>query len=135
MTYDPSASIDFQGNTGPYLQYTYARIQSILRKAPEGLDASIAATTFTEPEEIAILRKLQLFPEVIKSATKDYRIHGITNYLYDLAQETNSFYVKHKVLDDSSEEKSVARLQLIAAVAQVLKNGLGILGIEAVGRM
>ncbi len=138
MMYDPNASIDFQGNTGPYLQYTYARIQSILRKI-EDLERlqnqAVSHETFTEPEEIAILRKLQLFPEVIKSATKDYRIHGITNYLYDLAQETNSFYVKHKVLDGPSEEKSTARLQLVAAVAQVLKNGLGILGIEAVGRM
>ncbi len=138
ITYDPKESIRFEGDTGPYLQYTHARLHAILRKV-EDLETlqneAVPHETFTEPEEIAILRKLQLYPEVIKSATKDYRIHGITNYLYDLAQETNSFYVKHKVLDGPSEEKSVARLQLIAAVAQVLKNGLEILGIEAVGRM
>lgn len=138
MMYDPKASIDFQGNTGPYIQYTYARIQSILRRTEDSeklLNLAVAMTDLGEPEEISIMRKLQLFPEVIYNAGQDYRIHGLVNYLYDLAQETNGFYVKHRVLEAGTPQKRLARLQLIAAVAQVLKNGLKILGIEAPERM
>lgn len=138
MMYDPNASIDFQGNTGPYIQYTYARIQSILRRTEDSnnlMNVAVKMADLSEPEEISIMRKLQLFPEVIYNAAQDYRIHGLANYLYDLAQETNSFYVKYRVLEAETPQKRLARLQLIAGVAQVLKNGLQILGIEAVERM
>lgn len=137
MLYDPATSIDFQGNTGPYLQYTHARICSILRKsATENLaNQTPDHTFFMEPEELALLRKLQLYPEVVQGSLPGYRIHGLANYLYELSQIFNNFYVKHSVLDAPSNEHRMARLQLIAGVAQVLKNGLAILGIEAPERM
>ncbi|HCW32359.1 MAG: arginyl-tRNA synthetase, arginyl-tRNA synthetase [Candidatus Peregrinibacteria bacterium GW2011_GWF2_39_17] len=140
MLYDPNSSIDFQGDTGPYLQYTYARLQAILRKAPEA-DQELANVTIdnslfpNEPEEIALLKKLQLYPELVLDAAQDYRIHSIAIYLNELAQLANSFYTKTPVLEGTSPELRIARLQLVTGVTQVLKNGLNILGIEAVKRM
>jgi arginyl-tRNA synthetase len=137
MLYDPESSIDFQGNTGPYLQYTYARIRSILRKSAAENLANEAPdhTFFMEPEELALLRKLQLYPELVHGALSGFRLHSIATYLYELSQIFNNFYSKHSVLEAPSAEHRTARLQLIAAVAQVIKNGLGILGIEAPERM
>jgi len=137
MLYDPASSIDFQGNTGPYLQYAHARIQSILRKSTIENLANLTPdhAFFMEPEERALLRKIQLYPEVVQGSLPGYRIHGLANYLYELSQIFNNFYGKHSVLDAPSNEHCMARLQLIAAVAQVLKNGLSILGIEAPEQM
>lgn len=138
MMYDPNSAIDFQGNTGPYLQYTHARIHSILRKTEDSkalLNESVTPENLTETEAIDILRKLQLYPEVVNAAAKDYRLHTIANYLFELGQLTNNFYAKHHVLEANTPEQRIARLQLIAAVAQVLKNGLNILGIEAPEQM
>jgi arginyl-tRNA synthetase len=138
ITYDPKESVRFDGDTGPYLQYTHARIKSILRRTEDDnelLNKPVSAEHLVEPEEIALLRKLQLFPEVVASAMTEYRVNTIANYLHDLAALFNSFYTKHQVLDAPTPEKRIARLQLIAAVAQVLKNGLAILGIEAPERM
>ena len=137
MLYDPESSIDFQGNTGPYLQYTHARIRSILRKS---CTEHLANQTpdhlfFSEPEALALLRKLQLYPEVVARTVDSYRLHTLTNFLFELAQTFNNFYVKHSVLEAPSEDHRTARLQLITAVAQVLKNGLTILGIEPPERM
>lgn len=138
MMYDPESAIDFQGNTGPYLQYTHARIHSILRRTQEAnalLNAPVEAAHLSTPEEISLLRKIQLYPEIIQGSAQEYRIHQIANTLFELAQLTNNFYAKHKVLEAKTPEQRTARLQLIAAVAQVLKNGLAILGIEAPERM
>ncbi|EKD93958.1 MAG: hypothetical protein ACD_28C00016G0008 [uncultured bacterium] len=139
MIYDPASSLDFQGDTGPYLQYTHARIHSILKRVDDSkndLSQEIIAEFLEEPEELALLRKLQLYPEWIAECADSYRIHPLALYLNELAQELNIFYAKHTVLNpEISSEKRAARLQLIAAVAQVLKNGLKILGIEAVERM
>ena len=138
ITYDPKEAVKFEGDTGPYLQYTHARIHSILRRTEDAktlLNAAVAPADLTESEEIAILRKLQLFPELIHGAAQEYRLHSIANYLFELAQLTNSFYVRHKVLGAPTPEQRTARLQLMAAVAHVLKNGLGILGIEAPEKM
>jgi arginyl-tRNA synthetase len=137
MLYDPSSSIDFQGNTGPYLQYTHARIKSILRKSTVENLANVASETvfFEEPEEIALLRKVQLFPEIVQSAAAGYRIHLIATYLNELGQLFNNFYSKHRVLEAPSEDHKIARLQLISSVAQVINNGLAIMGIRAPERM
>lgn len=141
ITFDPSETVKFEGDTGPYLQYTHARLCSILRKGAPGEGArelvgnAVDATSLQMPEERAVLRKLRLYPEVIFMAAEGHRINAIANFLYDLAQLTNRFYVKHPVLEGPSEVLRLARLQLVAAVAQVLKNGLAILGIEAVERM
>jgi arginyl-tRNA synthetase len=139
MIYDPASSLDFQGDTGPYLQYTHARIHSILRRVGE-LDAALQQELemifLEEPEALALLRKLQLYTEWVEECGASYRIHPLALYLSELAQEMNGFYAKHTVLgEELSKEKRAARLQLVAAVAQVLKNGLELLGIEAVERM
>jgi arginyl-tRNA synthetase len=139
MIYDPESSIDFQGNTGPYLQYTYARLQSILRKAPDSIEEVsselVDPSTLKEKEELAVLRKLQLFPEIVYNAGKEYRLHLIANYLHELAQLTNTFYSKHFVLAGTNDALRRARLKLLTGVGQVIQNGLNILGIEAPEKM
>lgn len=137
MLYDPKSSLDFQGNTGPYLQYTHARIRSILRKSGREnvANESTDALFFNELEELALLRKLQLYPEVVAEAAQSYRIHLLATFLFELGQTFNNFYVKHSVLEAPSEDRTTARLALIAGVAQVLENGLALLGIEAPERM
>lgn len=144
MLYDPAASLDFQGNTGPYLQYTHARLKSILRKAGVSKDAGprdphpliepVSPDTFT-PAELSLLRALHRYHETVAATARDYRLHALANYLYELAQHTNRFYVENSVLDAPTPELRIARLQLMAATAEVLKNGLAILGIEAPERM
>lgn len=139
MLYNPAESIDFQGDTGPYLQYAYARIQSILRKSGENIEQlplfAVETGTLHEPEEQELLRKLQRYPEIVRAAVHEFRLHHIATYLNELAQTLNRFYTKHSVLEGTSENLRFGRLQLIAAVAEVLKNGLAILGIEAPNRM
>lgn len=144
ITYDPAASLDFQGHTGPYLQYTHARLKSILKKAnvSEGagprddhpLAEAVSPETFT-PAELSLLRILHRYPETVASVLHGYRLHTLANFLYELAQHTNRFYVENSVLEAPIPELRIARLQLMAATAAVLKNGLAILGIEAPERM
>lgn len=132
MTYDPKKSLDFEGDTGPYLQYTHARICSILKKAKP--EHEFNGNLLKEKEEIDLMRKLSLFPEIIFDAGNYYRPHEITLYLYELAQEFNSFYTKIPVLKVEEDTKN-ARLHLIKATAQIIKNGLELMGIEAVEKM
>lgn len=137
MLYDPAASIDFQGNTGPYLQYTTARIRSILRRTPESetlLNVAVDPAVFIEPDEWTLLRKLPRYSEAVAVAA-DARPSLLANELFALAQAFNVFYGNHRVLEAPTPELRAARLQLSAAVAQVLKNGLDLLGIEAPERM
>jgi arginyl-tRNA synthetase len=128
-------ALSFEGNTGPYLQYTHARIHGIFRKAEaDGLNVeinNIAESINLEPQELAVLRKLQQFPEVIEFAADQYLPNLLTNYLFELAQNFNSFYQEIPVLKEEDEQKRSLRLSLIKATAQVLKNGLNLLGIEA----
>lgn len=136
ILYDPASSIDFQGDTGPYLQYTHARLCSILRKAGEMEgDATLSKEYFQEEEALALLRKLRFFPEGVQNALDDYRLHSIATYLHELAQLMNHFYAKYPVLEAPNERLRKARLALVMAVAQVLRNGLMLLGIEPVERM
>lgn len=129
------SALSFEGNTGPYLQYTHARIHGIFRKAKEdGLNVNLGK--LDEPIELEesekiVLRKLQQFPEIIELVANQYLPNLLTNYLFELAQNFNSFYQEVPVLKEIDDRKRSLRLTLIKATAQVLKNGLNLLGIEA----
>lgn len=135
INFDPKESIAFEGFTGPYLQYTHARIYGILRKHGEkplghGL-GSMKYGQKLEPSELQVLRKLHQFPEVLESAAAEYLPSMLCKYLFEVAQDFNSFYQSVPVLSEENQEVRDLRLRLIMATAQVLKNGLTILGIDA----
>jgi arginyl-tRNA synthetase len=137
MLFNPEESIDFNGNTGPFIQYTYARIRSVNRKSEEsGMKMQIPQpdTTLIE-KEAALLKQIARFPEVVAEAGKSYSPALIANYCYELAKEFNRFYHDHSILKAETEEKINFRLVLSEAVARVLKNGMGLLGIEMPERM
>lgn len=134
MLFDPKESVDFQGNTGPFIQYTYARIQSILRKAPnlgEGDNSGIQL----HPKEKELLKQLQLFPEIIQAAAANYSPALIANYTYDLVKEFNSFYQNVTILGAEDPSEKQFRVQLSDAVAKVIKTGFRLLGIQVPNRM
>ena len=134
ILFDPKESIDFQGNTGPFIQYTYARIQSILRKAE--IDASIDISGITlHPKEKELLKQIELFPEVLQNAAANYSPALIANYIYDLVKEFNSFYQNVSILGADNEAEKVFRVQLSDVVAKVIKNAFGLLGIAVPERM
>jgi arginyl-tRNA synthetase len=133
-TFDFEESISFEGNSGPYLQYTYARAQSILREASSDQQSAISDQQRFNKEEMALLRTFYKFPEVVSDAAKNLAPNLICSYLFDLAQKFNLFYKKHQVLKAKSDEQET-RLALTAATAQVLKNGLYLLGIEVLEKM
>ncbi|MDR3642078.1 MAG: arginine--tRNA ligase [Candidatus Doudnabacteria bacterium] len=133
FTWDKALS--FEGNTGPYLQYTHARIHGIIRKFQISTDnfqinGKFQATNF-KPEESAVLRKLVQFPEIVAQVTEDYYPNNLCNYLFELSQTFNAFYQEIPVLQEKDESLKSFRLNLIAATAQVIKNGLYLLGLEA----
>lgn len=138
MTFNPKESIDFNGNTGPFIQYTYARIQSVLRKAaeagiviPEVLPANIE---LSEKEE-GLIQMVSDFASVVKQAGTDYSPSVIANYTYDLVKEYNQFYHDFNILREENEEIKVFRLALSATIGKVIKQGMGLLGIEVPDRM
>ena len=135
MLFNPEESIDFNGNTGPFIQYTYARIRSILRKA--GLESAVLTTLNTElsEKEIALIQQLAAFGTAVKQAGTDYNVSVIANYCYDLAKEFNGFYHDFPILKEEDEQKRAVRLALCEAVAKVIKSGMGLLGIEVPERM
>ena len=138
MLFNPAESIDFNGNTGPFIQYTYARIRSILRKAEaEGIAIS-ATLTDTMPineKEIELVQKMNEFGTAVAQAGADYSPSGIANYCYELTKEFNQFYHDYSILNaDSADEKTV-RLILAKNVAKIIKNGMTLLGIEVPERM
>ena len=134
MTFNPKESIDFNGNTGPFIQYTYARIQSILRKA-EG-EFTIHNSQFTINEkEMALIQKLAEFPAVVKDAGVTYTPSVIANYVYDLVKEFNQFYHDYSILREENEAVKRFRLVLSANVAKIIRLGMGLLGIEVPERM
>ncbi|MBQ9190407.1 MAG: arginine--tRNA ligase [Bacteroidaceae bacterium] len=136
MLFNPEESIDFNGNTGPFIQYTYARIRSILRKAA---DAGIASKELPSAElsdkEIALVQQLAAFGAAVRQAGSDYNVSVIANYCYDLAKEFNGFYHDFQILKEPDEQKRAFRLALCEAVAKVIKSGMGLLGIEVPERM
>ena len=134
MTFNPKESIDFNGNTGPFIQYTYARIQSILRKA-EGEIAMANAEFSINEKEMALIQKLAEFPAVVKDAGVTYTPSVIANYVYDLVKEFNQFYHDYSILREENEAVKRFRLVLSANVAKIIRLGMGLLGIEVPERM
>jgi len=135
ILFDPKESVDFQGNTGPFIQYTYARIQSILRKA-EGLSESVTfATIKLHEKERELLKMLQLFPEKVQEAATHYSPALIANYTYDLVKEFNSFYQNVSILGADTKEEKVFRIALSKAVGAVINNAFELLGIQVPERM
>ena len=138
MLFNPEESIDFNGNTGPFIQYTYARIRSIMRKAaeqginvPERLDGDCPVTQ----KETELIQKLDEFGAAVRQAGTDYSPSGIANYCYELTKEFNQFYHDYSILGADTDKEKTVRLMLAANVAKTLKNGMSLLGIEMPERM
>ena len=138
MLFNPEESIDFNGNTGPFIQYTYARIRSILRKAAaEGINipAALSAEMPLNEKEIELIQKLNEFGAAVEQAGKDYSPSGIANYCYELTKAFNQFYHDYSILGADTEAEKVVRLVLAQNVGKTLKNGMALLGIEVPERM
>ena len=138
MLFNPEESIDFNGNTGPFIQYTYARIRSILRKAEAQnitLPASLNDDAPLNEKEIALIQKLNDFGAAVAQAGIDYSPSGIANYCYELTKEFNQFYHDYSILNADTEAKKITRLMIAKNVAKVIKNGMALLGIEVPERM
>lgn len=137
ILFDPKESIDFQGNTGPFIQYTYARIQSILRKAD--LNGDVASTSLNDQvlheKEKQLIKQLEQFPEVIQSAAEQHSPALIANYTYDLVKDFNSFYQNVSILGADSDNEKNFRVALSRSVSQTIKNAFGVLGISVPERM
>ena len=134
MMFNPEESVDFAGNTGPFIQYTYARIQSILRKADFDTSISISGLELHEKEK-ELIKQVQLFPEVIQNAAENHSPALVANYTYDLVKEFNSFYQQVSILGEENHEKKVFRVQLSKSVGNTIKNAFQLLGIEVPERM
>ncbi|MDD5896178.1 MAG: arginine--tRNA ligase [Prevotellaceae bacterium] len=140
MLFNPEESIDFNGNTGPFIQYTYARIRSILRKAAEQDEATELSAIATEEgllsqKEIDLIQKMNEFGAAVEQAGKDYSPSGIANYCYELTKEFNQFYHDYSILKEEDANKKALRLVLAKNVAKIIKNGMALLGIEVPERM
>ena len=138
MLFNPEESIDFNGNTGPFIQYTYARIRSILRKAEAQnitLPASLNDDAPLNEKEIALIQKLNDFGAAVAQAGIDYSPSGIANYCYELTKEFNQFYHDYSILNADTEAEKITRLVIAKSVAKVIKNGMALLGIEVPERM
>ena len=137
MLFNPDESIDFNGNTGPFIQYTYARIRSILRKAKDlgvnwnDIDSEIDLNL----KELELIKKISIFPEIVSEAGSSYSPALIANYCYDLAKEFNQFYHDYTILGENDESKKILRLVLTENTSKVIKNGMKLLGIECPERM
>ena len=137
MLFNPEESIDFNGNTGPFIQYTYARIRSILRKAE---DAAANSSLFTlhsslSEKEVELIQKMNEFGAAVEQAGKDYSPSGIANYCYELTKVFNQFYHDYSILNEPDEQKKAIRLVLAKNVAKIIRNGMSLLGIEVPERM
>ena len=136
ILFDPKASVDFQGNTGPFIQYTYARIQSILRKAKFDFSLEVKSiSTSLHSKEKELIKQLELYPDIIQQAAKNYSPALIANYTYDLVKEFNSFYQNVSILGETNESKKIIRVQLANKVAYVIKSAFSLLGIQVPKRM
>ena len=138
MLFNPEESIDFNGNTGPFIQYTYARIRSILRKAEAQnitLPVSLNDDAPLNEKEIALIQKLNDFGAAVAQAGIDYSPSGIANYCYELTKEFNQFYHDYSILNADTEAEKITRLVIAKNVAKVIKNGMALLGIEVPERM
>ena len=137
MLFNPAESIDFNGNTGPFIQYTYARIRSIMRKAEEQ-NIPFAADAMTgelNEKEIALIQQMNDFPNAVAQSATDYNPSSIANYCYELTKNFNQFYHDCSILQAESEEKKTIRLVIANNVAKIIKTGMSLLGIEVPERM
>ena len=136
MMFNPEESVDFAGNTGPFIQYTYARIQSILRKADFDFDKSVPCNPIALHEkEKELIKQVQLFPEVIQNAAAHHSPALVANYTYELVKEFNSFYQQVSILGEENQDKKVFRVQLSKAVGNTIKSAFQLLGIDVPERM
>jgi arginyl-tRNA synthetase len=133
MLFNPAESIDFNGNTGPFLQYTYARIQSVLRKAES--QWTLGSLVSLDPKELALIQRLCEYPAIVRNAGENFSPAVICNYAYDLACDFNSFYHDLSILNEPDANKRALRLLLAKNVAKVIQSALGLLGIEVPERM
>lgn len=138
ILFNPAESIDFNGNTGPFIQYTYARIRSVLRKAEAEhfyVPAALEGDTEVNQKEQELIQHTADFPAIVAQAAKEYSPSTIANYCYDLVKEYNQFYHDYSILHEEDVKKKQLRLSLSAAVSKVVKTGMGLLGIEVPERM
>lgn len=138
MLFNPEESIDFNGNTGPFIQYTYARIRSILRKATQQnivIPATLSDDAPLNEKEVALIQKMNDFGAAVAQAGIDYSPSGIANYCYELTKEFNQFYHDYSILNAERKEEKTTRLVLAQNVAKIIKNGMALLGIEVPERM
>ncbi|WP_298778192.1 arginine--tRNA ligase [uncultured Polaribacter sp.] len=133
ILFDPKSSVDFQGNTGPFIQYTYARIKSIIRKA--NFDYSNPVSIDLHEKEKELLKQLELFPETVQQAAANFSPAVIANYTYDLVKEFNSFYQNVSILGEENQDKKTFRVQLAKKVADTIKLSFSLLGIQVPERM
>ncbi|MEZ7916226.1 MAG: arginine--tRNA ligase [Polaribacter sp.] len=133
ILFDPKSSVDFQGNTGPFIQYTYARIQSIIKKAT--FDYSKVVTIDLHEKEKELLKQLELYPDTIQQAAANYSPALIANYTYELVKEFNSFYQNVSILGEEDQDKKIFRVQLAKKVANTIKSAFSLLGIRVPERM
>jgi arginyl-tRNA synthetase len=135
ILFNPEESVDFAGNTGPFIQYTYARIQSIIRKADFDYNVTLSGVEVLHEKEKELVKQIELFPEVIQNAAQNHSPALIANYTYDLVKEYNSFYQSVHILGEVDLTKKIFRVQLSQKVAEVIKSALTLLGIEVPERM
>jgi len=138
MMFNPKESIDFNGNTGPFIQYTHARIKSVLRKAEEqGIEHSTLTTTNIEisEKEKYLIQLITEFPTIVKQAGEEFSPALIANYIYDLVKEYNQFYHDFSILREENAELKNFRLVISETIASVIKTGMGLLGIDVPERM
>ncbi|WP_394970322.1 arginine--tRNA ligase [uncultured Croceitalea sp.] len=135
ILFNPEESVDFQGNTGPFIQYTYARIQSILRKASNVTLSGIEKSLELHEKEKTLLKQLQIYPETVQLAAENYSPALIANYTYDLVKEFNSFYQQVSILGEADEQKKMLRVALSKKVARVIESSFRLLGVAVPERM
>ena len=133
MLFNPEESIDFNGNTGPFIQYTYARIRSILRKAPS--ISNMSSSTSLADKEIELIQKMSEYGAAVEQAGCDYSPSGIANYCYELTKVFNQFYHDYSILNEEDEWKKAVRLKIARNVAKIIRNSMALLGIEVPERM
>jgi arginyl-tRNA synthetase len=133
MTFDPAESVDFNGNTGPFIQYTYARIKSVIRKG-ERIE-KVTGTGKMNEKEIGLVRMMYEYPDILKEASRTLNPSLVANFLYELAREFNQFYHDHSILSADSSDQVSLRLLLAGAIGRIIENGMELLGIEVPERM
>ncbi len=135
ILFNPEESVDFQGNTGPFIQYTYARIQAILRKSNFDLTSSVTDNITLHQKEKELIKQLELYPDVIQNAAREFSPAIIANYTYDLVKSYNSFFQNVSIYGADSEDEKIFRIQLSEVVGKTIKSAFGLLGISVPNRM